>query len=105
MAGCHELIPGHLHHDWNKSCEESRRINLKDFQKCICLPITVDIMEHIYSILRGAPMAYNSVILWAACCTAFFGFLRVSELTAPSLTQYDPEVHLSLADVALDSHH
>jgi len=46
-------------------------------------------------------MAYNSIMLWAACCTAFFGFLR---LTAPSLTQNDPEAHLSLADVALDSH-
>jgi len=62
-------------------------------------------MERIYSILRGAPTAYNSIMLWAACCMEFFGFLRVSELTAPSLTQYDPEVHLSLADVALDSHH
>jgi len=59
-------------------------------------------MERIYSILRGAPTAYNSIMLclWAACCTAFFCFLRVSELTAPSLTQYDPEAHLSLAYVA-----
>ena len=44
--------------------------------------------------LRGALTPYNSIMLRAACCTAFFGFLQVSELTAPSLTQYDPEVDL-----------
>ena len=42
-------------------------------------------------------------MLWAACCTAFFGFLRVGEITAPNLDEYDSSVHLSLKDVALDS--
>ena len=42
-------------------------------------------------------------MLWAACCTAYFGFLRVGEMTVPSLDAYDPSVHLSLGDVALDS--
>jgi hypothetical protein len=33
----------------------------------------------------------------------FFGFLRCSEFTVPSQSEYDPDAHLSLKDVALDS--
>ena len=42
-------------------------------------------------------------MIWAACYMAFFGFLRSSELTVPSQDGYDPSVHLSLSDVAVDS--
>jgi len=42
-------------------------------------------------------------MLWAACCTAFFGFLRVGEMTVPNVEEYDNTVHLSVGDVALDS--
>ena len=43
-------------------------------------------------------------MLWAAACVGFFGFLRAGEFTSPSLNAFDPEVHLCLSDVALDSH-
>ena len=43
--------------------------------------------------------------MWAACCTAFFGFLCVSEFTVPSPHKYDPSTHLSLSDVSLDNRH
>ena len=43
-------------------------------------------------------------MLWAAACVGFFGFLRAAEFTVPTLQGYDPEVHLSLQDVAIDSH-
>ncbi len=43
-------------------------------------------------------------MLWAAFCTAWFGFLEVSEYTVPS-SGYDPAVHLSLNDVAVDDHY
>ena len=33
----------------------------------------------------------------------FFGFLRCSEFTVPSKKDYDPESHLSLADISVDS--
>jgi len=42
-------------------------------------------------------------MLWAACCTAFFGFLRVGEMTIPTQHAYNDSIHLSLEDVALDN--
>ena len=43
--------------------------------------------------------------MWAACCVAFFGFLHLSEFTVPSPHQYDSNIHLSLADIAVDNKH
>ena len=43
-------------------------------------------------------------MLWAAACVGFFGFLGAGEFTVPTSESYDPEVHLSLQDVAVDSH-
>ena len=34
---------------------------------------------------------------------AFFGFLRCNEFTVPVQTGYDPAVHLSYSDVAVDN--
>jgi len=50
------------------------------------------------------PPSYNNVILWAACCLAFFGFLRVGEFTIPAKGSYNKSSHLSLSDIALDKH-
>ena len=43
-------------------------------------------------------------MLWAAACVGFFGFLRAGEFTVQSVGSYDPEVHLNLTDLAVDSH-
>ena len=69
----------------------------------IRLPVTVDIMHSIYSVLSKTPNQYQEIMLWAACCTAFFGFLRVGEMTVPTKTAFNDSIHLSLGDVALDS--
>ena len=41
-------------------------------------------------------------MLWAACCTCFYGFLRSGEVTVSSMDEYDPEADLSEGDVSLD---
>ena len=68
------------------------------------LPITVEIMARLKDAWRGAHEHPDTIMLWAAACTGFFGFLRAGEFTTPSRSTYDPEAHLSLGDVALDSH-
>ena len=65
------------------------------------LPITPDIMALIQ---RFLPRSRDGSAIWAACCIGFFGFLHAGEFTVPSLKEYDSTTHLSLADIALDSH-
>ena len=45
-------------------------------------------------------VSFNKMMLWAAACCCFFGS---GEATIPSQSAYDPSVHLSLADVSVDS--
>ena len=40
--------------------------------------------------------------MWAASCICFFGFLRAGEITKANDSSYDPTVHLSLGDIAVD---
>ena len=68
------------------------------------LSITVDIMQHLQRMWVGDNPHEEGTMLWAAACTGFFGFLRAGEFTVPSPATYDPEVHLNLGDLELDSH-
>ena len=49
------------------------------------------------------PLHIDDLIIWAACCIAFFGWLRVSKFTTPTQSHFNPSNHLSLSDIALDS--
>ena len=66
------------------------------------LPITPDILCTLHSYWSSYAQDADAVCLWAACCVAFFAFLRVGEFTCHSWSSFTPSV-LSLADVAIDS--
>ena len=68
------------------------------------LPITPYILSVIRRSLDSHPEDPDNVMFWAACCMGFFAFLRSAEFTVPSLSGFDPTVHLSPEDVATDSH-
>ena len=59
-------------------------------------------MASIYTVLAHTPNDYHSIMVWAACCTAFFGFFWCSEFTVPSLQEFDQEVHLTIINIAID---
>jgi len=66
------------------------------------LPIISSIMCKIRSVLAKSPHDYNNIMLWAACCLAFFGFLCCSEFTILSQDTFDDAVHLSFEDISVD---
>ena len=59
-------------------------------------------MYKLRQLLKQNPQDYDNLMMWAACCIAFFGFLRCSEFTTPSQQEYDTQVHLQYEDVAVD---
>ena len=67
------------------------------------LPITPYILRIIHRVWSQDPVDHDKVMLWAACCLAFFGFLRCGEFTCPCLGAYSPTM-LSPTDIRVDSH-
>jgi len=67
------------------------------------LPITFPIMARLHSIFSMNPGDFRDVMIWAACCLAYFGLLRVSEFTTSLPTVFVPLIDLLLSDVALDN--
>ena len=62
-------------------------------------PVTADLMRII---LRSLD-AHNSehIMLWAACCLGFFGFLWAGEFTVNCA--FDPSIHLTVQDLQVDA--
>ena len=46
---------------------------------------------------------FNHCAFWAACMLGYFGFLHAAEFTVPNLASFSPAIHLSVADIAVDS--
>lgn len=66
------------------------------------LPITPAILRRLRKVWEANRGERDNIMIWAACCMCFFGFLRSGEVTVPSMTGYDPEAHLSEGDVKLE---
>ena len=66
-------------------------------------PLTPSSMRQLFEVWKKHPDVRDAKMLWAAACLAFFGFLRVGEFTSPSINSFDKDIHLSLADVSVDS--
>ena len=66
------------------------------------LSITPPLVVKMKAVWELTGATHNTKMLWAASCLCFFAFLRVSELTVPTEKAYNPSVHLSVGDVAVD---
>ena len=80
-----------------------RRSYATTYQPRERLPITFPIMIGLQAVFSQTPGKFRDIMIWAACCMAYFGLLRVSEFTASSSHFFDPLKDLLLSDVALDS--
>ena len=80
-----------------------KRVQSQAGPRLLRLPITASLMRRIKAALAGQPSSYNNVLLWAACCTGFFGFLRCGEFLVPDGVQFNQRDHLCLSDISIDT--
>ena len=66
------------------------------------LPITPSILHQLKKVWSSSGDEMDTKMLWSACCICFFGFLRAGEMTVPGDEEYDPQVHPSVGDIAVD---
>ena len=77
-----------------KHCESKEARPPKEW-----LPISPNLLKCMKEVWNTDVSISNRQMLWAACCIAFFVFLRIREMVGNA---YDPSVHLSLSDVSVD---
>ena len=65
------------------------------------LPVTDSIMLIIWQSLDVS--SHDDCMFWAACTLGYFGFLHSAEFTVPNLASFTLAIHLSVADLAVDS--
>ena len=67
------------------------------------LPITPTILAKLRQVWERARHDHNNIMLWAACTTCFFGFLRSGEIAAPTARMIDPTSHLTVHNITVDN--
>ena len=68
----------------------------------ILLSITFSILSGIKKVWEDAGVDHDHLLMWAAATVCFFGFFRSGEITVPSAAAFDPTIHLTWGDVAVD---
>ena len=66
------------------------------------LPILPSHLRQIRAVWSSSPDP-DVLMLWAVVTLAFFGFFRSGEITVPSVTAFNPTLHLCWGDVSVDS--
>ena len=69
--------------------------------KRVRLRITPQLLRQIKSALDSSADP-QKLVLWAVCCTAFFGFFRLGELLPGEGVTFNLQLHLAWGDVAVD---
>ena len=67
------------------------------------LLITADILRRIRGAWAYQASDFDTIMFWAVCCTAFFGFFRMGEVTARTVDG-SGEHCIRMEDVAVDDH-
>ena len=66
------------------------------------LPVTGQVLRQVKAELERSCHP-EGPLLWAVCCTAYFGFFRLGELLLPAPGTFNPGLHLAWGDVAVDN--
>ena len=104
LSGVRSLHIEEGHPDPLADCLQLQRV-LRGIKRCQGTnqvkrrPITGELMHIIHRSLDLSN--YYHIMLWAACCMGFFGFLRAGEFTVNS--PFDPNHHLTSQDLQVDS--
>lgn len=87
----------------NMLTREVQREQANTITKQPRLPITPTMLRQIRALWSTKESDFDYIMLWAAMCVTFFGFFRMGELTVPSQDSFNPGVHLTFKDIAVDS--
>lgn len=66
------------------------------------LPITPSILAQLRDVWAPQGHTWEIRLIWAASTLCFFAFLRAGEMTTPTRSSYDPQVHLCYRDIAFN---
>ena len=68
------------------------------------LPVKPQILRHLKSQWTCHAGELKYMMLWAACCAGFFGFLRAGEFTSQPGEDFEPSSSLTPEDITVDDH-
>ena len=68
------------------------------------LPITPQILRCLKAQWAAHTAELNYIMLWAACCFGFLGFMRAGEFTSRPGEDFEPSSSLTPEDVSVDDH-